>query len=148
MTRRWRLTGIGILIFGVLWWRAFQPHGPEIRTPDPGSALVDPIARAFATEQHDVPVKGWGIVTRLMPDDNDGSRHQRFLLRTPSGVSVLVAHNIDLAQRLAPLAVGDTVRFVGEYVWNEQGGVLHWTHHDPAGLHQGGRLESHGVEVE
>ena len=148
MTPRWRLTGIAILIFGVLFWRVYQPHGPAIRAPDPGSPLVDPIARAFTTEQHDVPVQGWGVVTRLLPDDNDGARHQRFLLRTPSGVSVLVAHNIDLAQRLEPLAIGDTVRFVGEYIWNDQGGMLHWTHHDPAGQHPGGRLESHGVEVQ
>ena len=35
--------------------------------------------------------------------------------------------------RIADVKVGDTVSFFGEYVWNEQGGLIHWTHHDPAG---------------
>ena len=151
MTRRLRLTGTAILLAGVLLWRAYQSAdqaaGPAEVSAE-RSAAVDDITRAFRGGQSDVPVRGFGVVTRLMADDRDGSRHQRFLLGTPGGTTVLVAHNIDLAQRLAPLAVGDTVRFAGEYVWNERGGVLHWTHHDPAGRHDAGHLTAHGRTVD
>ena len=87
-------------------------------------------------------------MTRVLADDNDGSRHQRFIMELPSGTTLLVAHNIDLAPRVAGLSVGDRVSFRGEYEPNDRGGVLHWTHHDPAGRHPGGWLEHGGRRYE
>jgi hypothetical protein len=84
-----------------------------------------------------------GLVEAVLSDDNNGSRHQRFILRMASGHTLLIAHNIDLARRV-PLRVGDPVRVRGQYEWNEQGGVLHWTHDDPAGDHAGGWVELEG----
>jgi hypothetical protein len=84
----------------------------------------------------------------VLSDDNDGSRHQRFILRLATGESLLVAHNIDLAPRVTGLQVGDTVSFNGEYEWNERGGVIHWTHHDPRGSHVGGWVEHNGRRYE
>ncbi len=75
---------------------------------------------------------------RILADDDSGSRHQRFVLRLPSGTTVLVAHAIDVAGRVSPLQVGDELFFRGEYVWNSRGGLVHWTHHDPAGRHAAG----------
>ena len=83
-------------------------------------------------------------MVRVLPDDNSGSRHQRFILRLDSGQTVLVAHNIDLAPRLDLLKEGDTVSFSGEYEWNEKGGVIHWTHRDPNGNHAAGWLKYNG----
>ncbi len=99
---------------------------------------------AFANRESDVQVRGHGTVAKVLPDDLKGSRHQRFILRLESGHSLLVAHNIDLAPRIANLRAGDRVGFAGEYEWNEKGGVLHWTHHDPRGVHPGGWLEHAG----
>lgn len=86
-------------------------------------------------------------VVKLLPDDLDGSRHQRFLLDVGRGRTVLVAHNIDLAERV-PLGRDDTVRLRGQFEWNDKGGVLHWTHHDPRGRHPGGWIEHAGRRFE
>lgn len=83
--------------------------------------------------------EGTGIVIRLLSDDNEGSRHQRFILDMRNGQTLLVAHNIDIAPRV-PLSLGDRVRYRGMYEWNDLGGLVHWTHHDPHGVEEGGYL--------
>ena len=102
------------------------------------------IAQAIAEQRSDVQVSGSGKVHRTLPDDTQGSRHQRFIMKLSNGQTVLVAHNIDLAPRIPRLQRGDTVGFSGEYEYNAQGGVIHWTHHDPAGRHADGWLEHNG----
>ena len=102
------------------------------------------IGRAFKNKTSNVQVEGEGVVTRMLADDLDGSRHQRFVVRLASGQTVLIAHNIDIAPRVAGLQTGDYLRFYGEYVWNEQGGKVHWTHHDPRGRHVAGWLKQNG----
>ena len=106
------------------------------------------LANAYTRRLQDVPVEASGRVLKVLPDDNQGSRHQRFLLDTGLGHSLLVAHNIDLAPRVEGLQRGDIVQFKGEYVWNEKGGVLHWTHHDPDGSQPGGWLKHNGRTYE
>ena len=100
----------------------------------------------IGSEADHTQVQGAGVVTRVLSDDDNGSRHQRFILRLASGQTLLVAHNIDLAPRIANLRDGDTVEFSGEYVWNAKGGIVHWTHRDPAGQHVAGWLK-HGGRV-
>ncbi|MEN7342111.1 MAG: DUF3465 domain-containing protein [Pseudomonadota bacterium] len=85
-------------------------------------------------------------VYRILPDDTKGSQHQRFLVRTPGGQSLLIAHNIDLAPR-APIDVGTAVNIHGQFEWNEKGGVVHWTHHDPGGRHAGGYIKVDGQTI-
>jgi hypothetical protein len=104
-----------------------------------------PVAGAYLQGLHDVQVQGEGRVVKMLPDDNEGSRHQRFVVRTSEDVSVLIAHNIDLASRIANLQLGDQVGFFGEYVWNDEGGIVHWTHRDPRGEHLHGWLKHEGA---
>ena len=80
----------------------------------------------------------------VLADDNEGSRHQRLIVELASGHTLLIAHNIDLAPRVAGVRSGDTLIFRGEYEWNQQGGVIHWTHHDPQGRHPDGWLRHRG----
>lgn len=101
------------------------------------------IARAFEARASNVQVEGSGVVYRVLRDDLHGARHQRFLLRLESGQTLLVAHNIDVAPRV-PLVEGDTVGFAGEYDWNEQGGILHFTHRADRGDHADGWIEHEG----
>lgn len=108
------------------------------------AAAAERLQLAFAQHESNLQIEGQGTVVNVLKDDTKGSPHQRFLLRTERGQTLLVAHNIELAPRVLDLATGDTVRFFGEYEWNEQGGVIHWTHHDPAGRHPGGWLEHRG----
>ena len=105
------------------------------------SAQDGSIARLFEQQQSDVAVQGTGSIVKELADDNNGSRHQRILLKLPDGLSILIAHNIDLAPRVDNIQAGDSIEFKGEYAWNAKGGVVHWTHHDPDGRHPDGWLK-------
>jgi hypothetical protein len=124
---------------------------PQLRHPSAeppakvtATAAYLPVERAQRKRLSRVWVTGEGVVVKILPDDNDGHRHQRFILRLPNGKTLLVAHNIDLAPRIPRLRRGERVRFVGEYIHNPKGGLIHWTHHDPSGRTPGGWLEVRG----
>jgi len=104
------------------------------------------LAKAYEDRAADLSVEGHGTVTRMLSDDDEGSRHQRFVVRLDSGQTLLVVHNIDVAPRVDDLSVGDKVAFKGIYEWSEQGGTIHWTHHDPDGQHAAGWLR-HGAKT-
>ncbi len=116
---------------------------------------TDPLRAAITQGLEDVWLTTTARVSKVLPDDNDGSRHQRFIIaiepeaRSPHGMqdTVMIAHNIDLAPR-APIQVGDTVTIRGEYIYKDNGGVIHWTHHDPRGRKQGGWIEHNGTRYE
>ena len=110
------------------------------------SAVLDPLF-ANAWQQHisNLQLEGTGQVSSILRDDMVGSAHQRFIVRLRSGQTLLVAHNIDLAPRVAAIKVGDEIAFFGEYEWSEEGGVMHWTHHDPDGTHIAGWIKYQGL---
>jgi hypothetical protein len=118
----------------------------EISPPwNPTPTVADSVLEdAFNNGQSDIQVRGQGTVVKILSDDLDGSRHQRFILKLGSGQTLLISHNIDLAPRVDGLRTGDSVEFFGEYEWNSKGGVVHWTHHDPNGRHVAGWLKHRG----
>lgn len=81
-------------------------------------------------------------------DGSKGSRHQKFILRLDNRLTILIAHNIDLAPRIPNLRKGDTVKFYGEYEYSNKGGVVHWTHLDPGNRHTHGWLKHNGRTYE
>ncbi|KHN67130.1 hypothetical protein DH17_16595 [Acinetobacter oleivorans] len=105
---------------------------------------VNTIKAAYEQRQSNIQVQGSGRVKAILRDDNDGSRHQKFILVLKNGLSILVAHNIDLAPKISNLKKGDMVEFYGEYEYNPKGGVLHWTHRDPQTRHESGWLKHDG----
>lgn len=110
-----------------------------------GAGQTDSIfAQAFASHASSIQVQGQGTVAKILSDDNEGRRHQRFIVRLGSGQTILIAHNIDLAPRISSLREGDSVEFYGEYQWNSKGGVVHWTHRDPVNRHPAGWLKHNG----
>lgn len=132
-------------VIAVLAFFYLSERWPDVSDFSPSTQGADSsIRHAFENGLSDIQVKGEGRVIRILKDDLEGSRHQRFILRLASGQTVLISHNIDLAPRVAGLKQGDTVEFFGEYEWNNKGGVIHWTHHDPARQHVGGWLKHGG----
>ncbi|HKJ18718.1 MAG TPA: DUF3465 domain-containing protein [Xanthomonadales bacterium] len=138
------------VIFILLLLAYYVLHDQALLPGTNGSGVADNsrILQAFQNHENDVQVRGTGEVVRILSDDNDGSRHQRFILEVGPRNTVLVAHNIDLAPRVSGINVGDSVEFYGVYEWNERGGVIHWTHHDPQGRHIGGWLKHQGRTYE
>ena len=124
-----------------------RPSPPASGTPAPAAPQSsndnDLVAHLYAERRSNVVVEVAGQVERTLRDDNQGSRHQRFVVRLSPVLTLLVAHNTDLAPRV-PLERGSAVRLRGEYEWSAQGGVLHWTHRDPGRRHQDGWIEFDG----
>lgn len=110
------------------------------------SRFKNDIARLYRNRTSDAIVTAQGTVIRILSDDLVGDRHQRFVVRITSDISVLIAHNIDMAKRV-PIKKGSFIRFKGEYEWNEQGGIIHWTHHDPKGWHEDGWIDIDNIRL-
>ena len=112
-----------------------------------GSAQPDDaaIVSDFHNHQSNVEVTADGTVVRLLADRTSSTAtHEQFIVKLSSGdITVEVEHNISIAPRV-PVAVGDHVIVHGEYVWNPQGGLIHFTHHDPQGTHEGGYIQDSG----
>ncbi len=144
-------TAMTILLVAVVWlvysgdWSSNTDPSPDRDTAESAVVDVSPsaAAAAFQARQSGVVMTLDGTVVRLLPDDEDGSRHQRFVIRLADDHTVLVSHNIDLAPR-APVSLDTVIRLRGQYEWNDQGGVIHWTHHDPDGRRPGGWIEVDG----
>ena len=135
-----RLVPVLLVVVAVLGWNYFYGgnHGSISFGDGAPPASIDSDWRSGQQ------VQGEGEVIRTLADDNDGSRHQRFIVRLSSGRTLLIAHNIDIASRVPSIGVGDMVSFNGEYEWNDKGGVIHWTHRDPQNRHQAGWIEYKG----
>lgn len=138
---------LAVAVAAVLLWQRYQDGA--VPSSEPGTvaksaARGDAIAAAFDAQRSGVQVTGAGTVSRILPDDDDGSRHQRFIVNLASGRTLLISHNIDLAPRIEALREGDSVSFNGVYEWNDRGGLVHWTHHDPQGQHEPGWLRHDG----
>jgi hypothetical protein len=122
---------------------SFAPHSPAPSTsPSPRARSSAPSSSSELRAGQQVELEG--TVVKVLSDDTTGSRHQRFIVRLPSGQTVLIAHNIDIAPRVDGIASGDSVRFSGAFEENDKGGVVHWTHHDPSGRHPDGFIVHQG----
>ncbi|MCA9264727.1 MAG: DUF3465 domain-containing protein [Planctomycetales bacterium] len=153
-----RYTLMALLLIGIWFYRDYvdsndrsEPAGtssPSISAPDNGAISYSNVGEraildAFDNRQSNVQAEFTATVVKNLPDDNEGSRHQKMILALPSGHTVLLAHNIDLADRV-PARPGDRIEVSGEYEFSEMGGVIHWTHHDPSGRHPDGWIRHDG----
>lgn len=112
-------------------------------TPQPDDAAI---VQDFQTHRSQVEVTADATVIQVLPDRTGPSGpHERFIIKLTSGdLTLLVEHNLSIGTR-APVTVGDHVIVHGEYIWNSQGGLIHFTHHDPEGKHEGGFIQDNGT---
>jgi len=142
---------VAAMVFAGYVYFDHQPRHEAVQIEAPSSAsrqseanAAAAIDNAIANKKSNVQVSGQGVVVKLLPDDNQGSRHQKFIIKLATGKTLLIAHNIDLAPRIRSLSEGDPIQFHGKYEWTARGGVLHWTHKDPQGSHPSGWLQHQG----
>ena len=111
-------------------------------TPQPDDRAI---AQDYRQHRSQVEVTADGTVVGVLADRSGPSGpHQRFIIRLGAfDLTLLIDHNLSIARR-APVRVGDRVIVHGEYVWNAQGGLIHFTHHDPQGTHEGGFIQDDG----
>ncbi len=83
---------------------------------------------AFAHKMSNVPLTAVGKVIEVLPDDTDATPHQKFIIETHPGHTILVSHSLLRAYRI-PAKIGDRIEAHGTYVWNRHGGLMHNTHH-------------------
>lgn len=142
-----------LLLLAAAGYFALRPATPPAPPPAAPPAIVRSevnsdgaaqLAEAQQKHSHKVELEIAGVVAKVLPDDRQGLRHQRFIVRLANGQTLLVAHNIDEAPRVAGLQAGDQVRVHGEYIWNAKGGLLHWTHRDHSGRHPAGWIKHAG----
>ncbi len=114
--------------------------GPALYNTSPGLTDLGQLKDAFENQISNFQVRQSGRIIKILRDDVHIPRHQRFVVELSSGQKILVAHNIDLAPKVVGLMEGLGISFCGEYEWNNKGGVVHWTHHDPKGIHPNGWL--------
>ena len=99
----------------------------------------------YGKSNQDEWIEDRGLVVRLLNDERGDDGHQRFVVRLAGGQTLLLAHNIALAERI-PVGIGDRVSFRGVYEWNEHGGLVHWTHRDPLGGSDAGFVRFRGTD--
>lgn len=58
---------------------------------------VDIFERAFQRHDTNLAVLARGTISRILSDDTEGDRHQKFVLALSNGQTLLVAHNIDIS---------------------------------------------------
>lgn len=99
--------------------------------------------RIYGIDDDSTMITDHGKVIRIYSDDLHESRHQRFIVLLRTEQTLLILHNIDIVRRI-PIREGDRVEFRGEYEFNEKGGLVHWTHHDPQNIHEPGWIKHAG----
>lgn len=138
------------------------PKAARARRSEPGRGVVPPevespaapvgsdggIPNLFRRQISDEIVQAAGMIVKVLPDDidtSDGSEeHQKFLVELLDSrrTTVKICHNLKFGR--VPAKEGQVVSFRGEYEYNDKGGSVHWTHHDPRQTHPDGWIEIDG----
>ena len=121
----------------------------------PSYTSLDQVQRACRSGAPYTEVTLSGYVTRVLGTrTTEGGTHEGFEFATAScapqnrpcaSAAIRVEDNTDITGPV-PLQRGDAVTLRGQYECND--GVIHWTHRDPRGRHEGGYIEVNGARYQ
>ncbi len=104
----------------------------QTQQPRPGQITddADLVRAARAQKRQHYIEAGNLVVTKILPDDRQGLKHQKWEARLSNGQKIQVVYNSDMGARV-PVEVGDQFGVGGEFVWGRQNvGIMHWLHED------------------
>lgn len=123
---------------------------------DVGNATNGNLYSAYDSARSHTELTATGRVTRVLGlREGRSGVHEGFLVLAPyrcapasagacrKQITVRIEDNVSITGEV-PLHPGQLVTVHGQYEYNPQGGVIHWTHHDPAGRHENGYVEIGG----
>lgn len=105
------------------------------------------IIQAQSQQARKVELTVTAPIKKMLREEDYREPHQRFLLILSNGTTVLVANDLQYGT-YAPVQAGNVVRIHGEYIWNERGGVLHWTHKSDEPRHESGYIDFNGMRYQ
>jgi hypothetical protein len=87
---------------------------------------------AFLHKYSNISIEAKGKVIEILTDDEKGEPHQRFIIESHPGHTILIINNIEHGYKM-PVKLDDILEVKGTYVWNRYGGLIHETHHHQEG---------------
>ncbi len=124
------LTAIAIGLFAAALWYARSSSARESLAQAKAFSRVGcgPAYGFFGQHRSGAWVTVSGKISGILGDSYGRFRHQRFTLGCSNGLTILIVNDISVGQR-APVAARGRVTVRGQYVWDSQGGLVHFTHH-------------------
>jgi len=104
------------------------------------------ICSLYASGRSGVEVIGQGTVLAVIGTHAGPSgEHEGFLVKLERQCDLLlrIEANVGITGSI-PLHEGETVTVKGQFEDDPTGGMIHWTHHDPAGRHVAGYVIAGG----
>ncbi|WP_022940003.1 DUF3465 domain-containing protein [Psychromonas hadalis] len=78
----------------------------------------------YKQQRGGVMVSSAGRIAKLLENQQSPYIAQVILIRLSSGRKLLIKHNIEKANAVPKLVVGETLTFSGTYRWNSNGGMI------------------------
>ena len=129
---------IGSAAFANISNNKMTDHPGEIQNDNDLVAAVNSRRGVFYLEAGNI------VVTKLLPDDTSGLRHQKWQAKLSNGSTVEIVYNSDMGDRV-PVRIGDKFGVGGEFIWTRGGGLVHWVHEDKSNRRPDGYVFLNGV---
>jgi hypothetical protein len=124
-----------IIVIAIVVVRLSQHSGLDAARRDQATGCTQ-VTPAFESHRSGIWLALSARVMRVLPDTDGTHVHQRFIVACSSGQTVLIVNDVSIGERV-PVSINARVTVRGQYIWNAEGGLVHFTHHAVGSL-QGG----------